>query len=61
MDRQQLRDSLNLGNTVKRDLGRLRKLAAERGHGEWVELIQSWERATDEQISRLTLREYGNT
>lgn len=59
MDKQQLRDSLNMGNTVKRDLTRLRRLAQERGHADWVELIQTWERAADEQLSRLTLREYG--
>lgn len=60
MDKRQLRDSLNLGSTVKRDLIRLRRLAAERGHADWVELIQTWERSADEQISRLTLRDYGS-
>ncbi len=48
-----------MGNTIKRDLGRLRRLAAERGHPEWVEMIQAWERSADEHLSRLTLREYG--
>ena len=59
MDKSKLRDSINMGHTIRRELGRLRRLASERNHPDWVEEIGRWERATDEHLSQLTIRDYG--